>query len=222
MNVTSMTEPKIRKSDSIRVLKINSSSREQGSVTRQLSDNFIEKLAQESKQVHLTERDVAKVTLPFIDESWIGASYTSKEQRTEEQQQQLVLSDQLIKELQDADAIVIGVPIYNFSIPAALKAWIDLVARAGVTFRYTENGPVGLLKGKKAYVVLASGGVPVGGEADFASGYMRHVLGFIGIGDVEIIAAERLNIDNDGGLSKAQLQIDRAVSMLQDSKSHAA
>jgi FMN-dependent NADH-azoreductase len=217
-----MTKLKTRKPDAIRVLKINSSSREQGSVTRQLSDSFIDKLTQQGKQVDLSERDVAKITLPFIDESWIGASYTSKDQRTEEQQQRLALSDQLIKELQDADAIVIGVPIYNFSIPAALKAWIDLVARAGVTFRYTETGPVGLLKGKKAYLVLASGGVPVGGEADFASGYMRHVLGFIGIHDVEIIAAERVNIDNDGGLSKAQQQIDRAVSMVQDSNSHAA
>lgn len=101
----------------------------------------------------------------------------------------LALSDKLVSELQKVDTIVIGAPIYNVSVPAYLKAWIDLVTRAGLTFQYIETGPKGLLEGKRAIVALASGGTPVGSDADFATGYLRHVLGFIGITDVQFVAA---------------------------------
>ena len=104
----------------------------------------------------------------------------------------LALSDQLIRELQDADTIVIGAPIYNFGAPASLKAWMDLVARPGVTFRYTPDGPEGLLTGKKAIVTVASGGVPVGSDIDFLSSHLKFFLGFIGITDVEIHAAKEI------------------------------
>lgn len=119
-----------------------------------------------------------------------------------------------MQELQKADVVIIGVPMYNFGVPASLKAWIDLVARAGLTFRYTENGPLGLLDGKKAYVIVASGGTPLGGDVDFVTGYMRHILGFIGILDVEFIQAERLSIHAAERLASAQLQIEQMVTGL--------
>jgi len=222
MKVAEIKDQKSPGSRAVRVFKINSSSRLEDSVTRQLSDRFIEKLKQEGREVRITERDLSNTVLPYIDQAWISASYTQAHERSDEQHKKLLLSDQLIKELQDADIVIIGAPIYNFSIPAALKAWIDLVARPGVTFRYTGNGPVGLLDGKKAYLILASGGVSIGGDADFASSYLRHVLNFIGIHEVEVIAAERLNTDKQGNLQKAQGQIQRAVSLIQVSQFHAA
>lgn len=126
---------------------------------------------------------------------------------TPAQRAALSVSDTLIKELQSADTIVIGVPIYNFSIPASLKAWIDQVARAGVTFKYTETGPEGLLTGKRAVLVVSSGGVAVGSDYDFATGYMRHVLGFIGITDVDIVAADGNNARAEEVLAAANAAV---------------
>jgi len=108
-----------------------------------------------------------------------------------------------------ADVLVIGVPIYNFGIPAALKAWVDMVARARLTFRYTEQGPEGLLRVKRAYLVVASGGTAAGSAVDFATGYLRHVLGFLGIDDVEIIAADRAQVRGPADtLNSALARID--------------
>lgn len=198
-----------------RILRIDSSSRAQDSVTRQLTDQFIRQLEQKHGNISVTTRDVSQ-GMNFIDATWVGANFTPAEQRTEQQRQVLTQSDELIKELQEADVIIVGVPIYNFSVPASLKAWIDLVARAGVTFRYTENGPVGLLTGKRACLVMASGGTPIGSNIDFASGYMRHVLGFIGIHDVEILRAEKLNANRKGAIEKVTQDIDNAVTHLHD------
>ena len=99
-------------------------------------------------------------------------------------------------------------PIYNFGVPAALKAWVDQVARAGVTFKYTENGPQGLLEGKRAILVVASGGTAAGSDIDFASGYMQHVMGFIGITDVTVITADQMMMDTEAALAKATAQVD--------------
>jgi FMN-dependent NADH-azoreductase len=199
----------------LNVLRIDASSRYNGSVTRQLLDKFLEELQMQHRHIQIEYRDLARDNLPFIDEDWIGANFTRAEQRTAAQKKILAQSDQLVKQVQDADILVIGVPVYNFSIPAALKAWIDLVARAGLTFRYTENGPVGLLKNKKVYLVLASGGTPIGSAIDFASGYLQHVLGFLGIHDVALISAERLNVNDATGKRDAQQQINHAVKKLQ-------
>lgn len=205
----------------LRVLKIDASSRYDGSVTRRLANDFVTELQKQHDAVVVQQRDVVSDALAFIDADWVNANFTPVDQRSEEQLAVLAQSDQLVKELQDADVIVIGAPMYNFSIPAALKAWIDLVARAGLTFRYTENGPVGLLANKKAYVVLASGGTSIGSENDYASGYLRHVLGFLGIHDVELISAERMNFDNAESKQHADQQIHHAVELLQE-KLHAA
>jgi len=115
--------------------------------------------------------------------------------------------------LKNADTLVIGVPIYNFSIAAALKAWIDMIARARLTFSYSENGPVGLLQGKKAYLVVASGGVPIGSPVDFATPYLLHTLSFVGITDVEIVAAGRLNSDAGESLDRARADIAELVHL---------
>jgi FMN-dependent NADH-azoreductase len=134
--------------------------------------------------------------------------------RSDTQVAELAVSDALVAELEAADVIVIGAPIYNFSIPAVLKAWIDMVARAGVTFRYGEDGPEGLLNNKKAYVVMASGGVPIGSAMDFASPYLRHLLGFIGIHDVEFISAAEVKEDShrlDAALAAANSHIQQAA-----------
>ncbi|MFT5521971.1 MAG: FMN-dependent NADH-azoreductase [Enterobacterales bacterium] len=189
------------------ILQINSSGRFDGSVTRQLSKLVVEQLAKRQPKLTLTTRELA-TGLPFIDEQWIGANFTAPEQRSERQLEALSFSDQLVSELQLADHIVIASPIYNYSIPAVLKAWIDLVARAQLTFRYTENGPEGLLKDKKAYVVVASGGVTVGSEMDHASRYLKQVLGFIGITDVTIIDASTINLADDDNNDPAEQQIE--------------
>lgn len=184
------------------VLHIDSSARTEGSVTRDLSAQIINKLG----HTKVMRRDLA-APLPLLDGAWVGANFTPADQRSEEQKQLLTLSDALIDELQQADTIVIGTPIYNFSVPSTLKAWIDLVARVGVTFRYEETGPIGLLEGKRAIIAVASGGTQAGSDIDFATTYLRHVLGFIGITDVEIVAADALSVDAEGTLAKAKTQI---------------
>ena len=181
------------------VLHIDASARTEGSATRELTAKIVERLGANT----VLRRDLAAEALPQIDETWIGANFTPADDRDAAQADRLTQSDVLINELKAADAVVIGVPLYNFSVPAALKAWIDLVARAGVTFRYTEYGPKGLLEGKRAILAVASGGVPIGSEVDFATNYMKHVLGFIGITEVEIVAADRMAVDPEAALKVA-------------------
>lgn len=185
------------------VLHIDSSARTEGSVTRDLSAQIVGRLG----AADVIRRDLA-APLPLLDGAWVGANFTPADQRSAEQKQLLALSDSLVEELKQADTIVIGTPIYNFSVPSTLKAWIDLVARVGVTFQYTENGPVGLLEGKRAIIAVASGGTQAGSDIDFATTYLRHVLGFIGITEVEIVAADAMAVDAEGALAKARTQIE--------------
>ncbi|WP_171229153.1 FMN-dependent NADH-azoreductase [Ruegeria sp. HKCCA4008] len=180
------------------ILHIDSSARRVNSTTRDLSDRVVKQLGAD----RIIRRDLA-TPLPLLTEDWIAANFTPADQRDDLQRDRLALSDELVSELQEADTIVIGLPIYNFSVPAAFKAWVDLVARAGLTFSYTENGPKGLLEGKRAILAIASGGVPVGSEADFATNYARHVLGFIGIHDVDVIAADQMAVNPDAALESA-------------------
>ena len=188
------------------ILHIDSSARSQDSVTRKLTADIAARLGGQVQYRNLAD------PLPLLTETWIGANFTAADERDSVQADTLSLSDSLVAELEAADTIVIGAPMYNFSIPASLKAWIDLVCRAGVTFRYTENGPQGLLTGKRAIIVLASGGTELGGSADFSSAYLRHVLNFIGIQDVEMIYADRMMMDADAALSKAQQQVAQVAA----------
>ena len=195
----------------LKVLEVAASGRNDGSVSRMLSADLIGALEERHGSIELTRRDL-KEALPFVDESWINANFTAEEERSTEQRAVLAQSDALVAELRAADVLVIGAPIYNFGVPAALKAWIDMVARARLTFRYTENGPVGLLKGKRAYLAVASGGTAVGSEMDFATGYLRHILGFLGIDDVQIVAADRLMArGGEEAMRDAHAQVERLI-----------
>ena len=180
------------------VLNIQASARHDGSVTRQLSDKILTKIAADQT----ITRDLA-TGLPLLNAAWLAANFTLTDDRTDMQRETLALSDSLITEIKQADTIVIGSPVYNFSVPAVLKAWIDQIARVGVTFKYTPDGPVGLLSGKRAIIVIASGGTPVGSDIDYASGYLKHIMGFIGITDVTIIAADALGNDADAKIAAA-------------------
>ncbi|HCD05848.1 MULTISPECIES: NAD(P)H-dependent oxidoreductase [unclassified Methylophaga] len=171
----------------LNVLHINASSRYDGSLTRAVSTQLTEILAGQNEMT-LQQRDVAS-GLTFIDENWINANFTDPADRNAAQKEVLRFSDQLINEVKAADVLVLAVPIYNFGIPAALKAWIDLVARARETFRYTEQGPIGLLENKKVYLVMASGGVSLESDVDFASNYLKFFMQFIGITDVTLVNA---------------------------------
>ncbi|MEP0990903.1 MAG: NAD(P)H-dependent oxidoreductase [Tateyamaria sp.] len=163
------------------VLHIDASARFTDSASRQASA----KIVADQNADTVIRRDLAN-GLPFLDETFTVATFTPAENRTREQASALALSDALVAEIEAADTIVIGAAMYNFSLPAVLKAWIDQIARAGVTFAYTENGPKGLLTGKKAIITIASGGTKLESDFDFASNYLRFVLGFVGITDVTI------------------------------------
>lgn len=172
-----------------RILRIDASARTDGSVSRDLTDRLVQRLAGASGEV--TIRDLAETAPDFVDADWVGANFTAPEDRSQAQRRTLADSERLVQELEAADHIVIGAPIYNFSVPAVLKAWIDQVARARRTFVYTQTGPKGLLDNKTAWLVVASGGTPVDSEIDFATPYLRHILGFLGISDVRVIDAGR-------------------------------
>ncbi len=184
------------------ILHIDSSAQQQNSISRKLTARIVDQLGGE-----VIRRDLSHDAPTPVTEIWVASNFTPTEQRTPEQQEALALSDMLVAELQHADNIVIGAPVYNFGVPSVLKAWIDQVVRAGLTFNYTENGPVGLLEGKRAIVAMASAGMPIGSEIDFASGYLRHILGFIGITDVQIIAADQLRANQSKAIEAAYQKI---------------
>jgi len=193
------------------ILLVNSSGRFNGSVTRQLSQHIVKQLQFENENSKLVIRELTD-GLPFINEEWIGATFTPIEQRNNAQKDVLSFSDELVKEIEGTDVIVIASPIYNFSIPAVLKAWIDLTARAQLTFKYTDVGPVGLIENKKVYIAIASGGVPIGSTMDFASPYLKQALGFIGLTDVTIIDASTINLSGNLDLNSAEQQIAELVA----------
>ncbi|KAA3631687.1 MAG: FMN-dependent NADH-azoreductase [Proteobacteria bacterium] len=190
----------------LHVLRVESSARASASTTRALAGELIDALGDAYGAVKVTTRDVSG-TMPFVDSAWVEANATDPGERTDLHRAALAYSDTLVRELEAADIVVIGVPVYNFGIPASLKAWIDMVARARRTFRYTENGPVGMLTGKKAYLVVASGGVAIDSATDFATPYMRHILSFVGITDVEVIGAARQNLAGESAVEAARSAI---------------
>ena len=175
------------------LLKIDSSPMGQGSISRKLTAKLAETWLKSHPGGKVIERDLTTLNLPVLDASWVGAAHTPETSRTAAQANALATSDSLIRDLEHADEYVFGVPMHNFSIPSTLKLWIDQVVRAGKTFSYGANGPKGLLTGKKATLLLASGGEYGKGSAmasfDFVTPYLEKVLAFIGITDVTIIAA---------------------------------
>ena len=190
-------------------LRVNASGRQTGSRSRALTSAIVDHLIVSGTVNRVIERDLA-TGVAFVDEDWIGANFTPEDERTTEQRQRLAGSDALVDELFAADIILIGMPIYNFGVPGTLKAWIDQVARVRKTFRYTADGPKGLIAGKTVYLVVTSGGTPIDGPIDFATGYMRHVLGFLGMTDVTVIVGDKLT-DGEDPVIAAEAQIVREL-----------
>ncbi|MGR3483972.1 MAG: FMN-dependent NADH-azoreductase [Paracoccaceae bacterium] len=187
-------------------LVIDASARADASVSRKITAAIAQRLG--GPVVH---RDLAATVPPLVTEPMIGAYFTPAPDRSAAQSELIAASDEIVAELRAADTVVIGLPIYNFGVPAALKAWADLAGRVGETFRYTETGPVGLLRGKRAILAVASGGTQVDSPIDFATPWMRQFLGFIGITDVTVIAADALGAQAEAKIAEA-LEEARALA----------
>ncbi|MFT7473200.1 MAG: FMN-dependent NADH-azoreductase [Verrucomicrobiales bacterium] len=191
------------------ILRLESSASGSASVTSGLNELLLERLTAIHPDSTIVERDLT--ALPVLTADSFAANGTPVAERSADQSELASLADALIAELSAADVIVLGAPIYNFGLPSSVKAWMDLVARAGTTFTYTETGPKGLLEGKTAYVVTASGGVSIGDAADFATPHITLFLNFLGISDVSIIDAAGLMMDPEK-VQKAQAQIRELIS----------
>ncbi|HEY2546532.1 MAG TPA: NAD(P)H-dependent oxidoreductase [Candidatus Acidoferrum sp.] len=176
------------------LVRFDSSPMGERSISRKLTSDFVETWLKTHPGGKVIKRDLSTLNLPVIDGFWVAAAYTPEEALTEEQKDALAVSDSLIAELQHGDEYVFGVPMHNFSIPSTLKLWIDQIVRAGKTFTYGANGAKGLLTGKKATLLIASGAVYEQNGAlasmNFVAPYLRALFGFLGISDVTIIAAE--------------------------------
>lgn len=197
------------------ILQVNSSARREASQSTRLANRIVERLLDATPDARVTVRDLATQPHPVLDEATLGALFTPEAQRTLEQAGRVALDDALIAQVQAADVLVLGVPMYNFGVPSQLKNWIDAISRAGVTFRYNANGPEGLLKGKKVYVALARGGLYRNTPADTQVPYLKTVLTFLGMTDVHFVYAEGLNMGDEAqqqGIASALEQIDEAVA----------
>ena len=179
------------------ILQINSSARSQGAQSTLLANELTAKLQQSNPGAQVVVRNLHEDALPHLDDAILGAFFTPAEQRTAEQQAIAARSEVLIAELQAADLVVIGAPLYNFGISSQLKTYFDFIARAGITFKYGANGPEGLVTGKKVFVVSARGGKYVGTPGDSQTPYLKTFLGFLGMTDVNFIYAEGLNMGPD-------------------------
>ena len=174
------------------ILQLNASMLSDNGQSSRLANEFVTALRQEEPAAKLILRDLARDPVPHLDADRFGAFIARPEARTLKQDAFVAYSDGLIGELKQADVIVLGLPMYNFGVPSTLKAYFDHIARAGVTFQYTAAGPVGLLTGKKAYVLAARGGMYVGTPRDTQTAYVRDFFAFLGITDVEFVYAEGL------------------------------
>lgn len=197
------------------ILQINASARREGANSTRLANAIVDRLKAANPDARVTLRDLAVTPHPMLDEAALGALFTPADQRTPEQAARAALDDALIAEIQAHDTIVLGVPMYNFGIPAQLKNWIDAIARAGETFRYTEAGPEGLLKGKKVYLALARGGLYRNTDKDAQVPYLKNVLGFLGMTDLSFIYAEGLNMGPEAvakGFTEAEADLEAAFA----------
>ncbi|HXS51785.1 MAG TPA: NAD(P)H-dependent oxidoreductase [Usitatibacter sp.] len=199
----------------MKILQIHSSARREASQSSRLARRIVERLAAGEPNVEVVVRDLGSDPHPVLDEAALGALFTPSVQRTPEQAARVALDDALIEQVKAADVVVLGVPMYNFGVPAQLKNWIDAISRAGVTFRYTEKGPEGLLQGKTVYVALARGGLYRNTPSDTQVPYLRTVLAFLGMTDVRFVYAEGLAMGEEAerkGIASAWEQIEEVVA----------
>jgi len=196
------------------LLQIKSSIFSDVGQSSQLANEFVARWLLQNPRAKIVVRDLSQSPVPHLTAERFAAFAVEPEKRTPQQIDAVAYSDELIQELREADAIVFGMPMYNFGIPSNLKAYFDHVARAGITFRYTGSGPVGLLDGKKAYVFASSGGLVAGTPIDTLASYMRLFLGFVGIRDVEVVYADGMAMSADRkevAIANARKAIDRLV-----------
>jgi FMN-dependent NADH-azoreductase len=193
------------------ILQINSSARSTGSESTRLADSIVAKLAAANPGASVARRDLAANPHPVIDEPTLQALFTPADQRTPEQAARVALDDALIAQVQAADVIVIGAPMYNFGITVQLKSWFDAIARAGVTFKYGPTGPIGLLGGKKVYVAVSRGGLHRDAPSDTQLPHVKMFLNFVGLTDVQVVYSEGLGMGPEA-VAKAQAEADAQVN----------
>ena len=197
------------------ILQVNSSARTEGSHSTKLANALVERIRADNSGATLTVRDLSRTPHLPLDESTLQALFTPVDQRTPEHAARVALDDALIAEIQAADVVVLGVPMYNFGVSAQLKNWIDAISRAQVTFRYTANGPEGLLKGKKVYVALTRGGLYRNTPSDTQVPYLQTIFAFLGMTDVQFVYAEGLAMGpaaEQNALASAHSQIEELVA----------
>lgn len=197
------------------LLQLNSSLQSENGQSTRLANEFVARWKEKNPEGTITVRDLNRDPVPHLTAERFQAFITNPGQRTAEQQAGAAYSDSLIDELKRADVIVLGLPMYNFDVPSTLKAYFDHIARADVTFRYTEKGPVGLLTGKKVYVFATPGGNYAGTASDTQTGYVRTFLGLLGITDVNFVYAEGLAISDatrEAALRQARQAIERLTA----------
>ena len=195
------------------ILQINSSARSTGSASTRLADAIVARVQAANPGAALVRRDLAAAPHPVLDEPTLQALFTPADKRTLEQAARIALDDALIAQVQAADVIVIGAPMYNFGITVQLKSWFDAIARANVTFKYTENGPVGLLSGKKVYVGLSRGGLHRDSANDSQVPYLNTMFGFLGMTDVQYVYSEGMGMGPEA-VAKAQAQADAEINAI--------
>jgi len=178
----------------MRILQVNASARSEGGNSTRLANAITAHLKSHHPDAQVEVHDLAKNPLPLLDEAGVTALFTPADRRTAEQVARIALDEATIARVQAADVIVMGVPMYNFGVSVQLKSFIDSIARAGVTFRYTASGPEGLITGKRVYVACARGGIYRDTPADSQTAYLKQVLGFLGMTNVEFIYAEGMNL----------------------------
>lgn len=179
------------------ILALKTSILGENSVSSLLVDEFIAQWQAKDIDAQVVTRDLGESPIPHLDVATLGAWMTDADQRTPEQQEKAALSEQLIAEVNDADLIVVGVPMYNLNVPSNLKSWVDQIARAGVTFRYTPEGPVGLIKDKRVLLLLSRGGQYKGTSFDTQLPYLNNLFAFLGLEDITAIHAEGINMGED-------------------------
>ena len=200
------------------ILQVNSSARADGSHSTALAKTIVGRVQASlpnPEAASISVRDLGRTPHPELNEATLQALFTPVELRTPEQAARVALDDELIAELQAADVVVLGVPMYNFGVPASLKNWIDAISRAKVTFQYTEKGPEGLLKGKKVYVALTRGGQYRNTPSDSQVPYLKTVFAFLGMTDVQFVYAEGLAMGPEAeqqALASARAQIEEVVA----------
>lgn len=197
------------------LLQINASIFSNDGQSTRLADEFVAAWRASNPGAQVVVRNLAQDPVPHLDAQRFGAFLAKPDERSVEQQAVVAYSDALIDELNRADVIVLGLPMYNFGVPSTLKAYIDHIARGGKTFKYTDKGPVGMLTGKKAYMFATRGGLYAGTALDTQTAYVRDMLRFLGIDDVEFVYAEGLAISAErkaAALSEAQRAIERLAA----------